>query len=488
MTRSAQRAVWGAYVVVFLAGNGIWAVPTPYDRLPAAIVTQDYGARGLVWDYELAERLDNPNRQGAVVAVMDFCHSGGFVNELSRLGNLYIATACDWDEYSWTEPVAFGQRFMNASKTATLHESYETAKNAVVRWQTPQEASGGLGTRNLDWDRGYQALLFSAGDENPAMNESFWKDISTAWHALRERPTWPWPRSAIESYFGDGSQQSPEIFIRGPATRANLLSAVVDLLPYEDNDLLFLYLNNHGMSTDVLKSRYRGGRYEYELTTSIYRTDDDVKYGIWKVRHEVPDPNLGNYKNIQVPKAGWDVRILGGWMEWYSTNPYDPTTWLVSGVDYSFGYEYPAPPKQVSWDDWVWKVKTNTDEEEAPIIGRAVRLDRRGACPASTLLQKLPQPPQSLFFALADCLHGDALLVGNVGLRQPLPEDSAQQTLFRRRQDGKRQTNIVVRARRRTHLSTAGTVPRVTPLLSISLQTGIDCVLIGTPETPPQVT
>ncbi len=148
MTRSAQRAVWGAYVVVFLAGNGIWAVPTPYDRLPAAIVTQDYGARGLVWDYELAERLDNPNRQGAVVAVMDFCHSGGFVNELSRLGNLYIATACDWDEYSWTEPVAFGQRFMNASKTATLHESYETAKNAVVRWQTPQEASGGLCTTN----------------------------------------------------------------------------------------------------------------------------------------------------------------------------------------------------------------------------------------------------------------------------------------------------------------------------------------------------
>ncbi len=342
-------------LIVALCASACWAVITPYDQKPAAMVTQDYSGTGLVWDYELSAPLSVAGRKGTVVAVLDFCHSGGFVNELSTLSKLYVAAACEWDEYSYGPPVAFGQKFMNNSMTNSLHQSYEAAKSAVDKYETPQEASGGLGDRTLDWQRGYRALLFSA-DETPPRDD-FWQDISTAWHSLTGRTNNPWPRSGIETYFGDGTPKDGEIFIRGAATRENLLSAIIDLLPHEDDQLLFLYLNNHGVSTDVLKSRYRGGRYEYEVTTSIYRTEQDKKYGVWNVRHRVPDPDLSHYKNIQVPKQGWDVRILGGWMEWYSTNRDDPSTWLESGVDYTFGYDYPAAPARVRWEDYVYDLR-----------------------------------------------------------------------------------------------------------------------------------
>ncbi|GIV19997.1 MAG: hypothetical protein KatS3mg023_1748 [Armatimonadota bacterium] len=342
------------YLCLFI--NSAWAVVTPYDKTPAAMITQDYNRKGLVWDYEIADRIaNNPNRRGFVAAVLDFCRSGGFVNELSALANVYVATACDWDEYSFG---VFGQRFMNESKTQNLHQSFETAKAAVSKWQSPQEREGGLGDLTLHWLTGDRALLFAADDPT---QDDFWQDITVARDALRTRPFGQWPTSSIEAYFGDGKRIFADgIRVTGAATRANLFGALDASL--DPTRLLFLYLNDHGVSTDVLKSRYRDGRYEYEVTTSLYRNEGDAKYGIWKVRHRVPDPDKSHYKNIQLPKAGWDVEIIGDWMEWFSKNPGDPSTWLVSGVDYPFGYDYPVPPKKVEWDDWVRYSRDGSDK------------------------------------------------------------------------------------------------------------------------------
>lgn len=338
------------------------AVPTPYDRIPVAIVTEDYNGQGLLWDFQLAEHFaNNTNRRGFLAAVLDFCHSGGFVNELSGLSGLrgvYIAAACDWDEYSFG---VFGQTFMRESKTHTLHKAFETAKVAVLPRQTPQEAPGGsLGTLTLYYLDGDRAVLFSADEQPP--RPDFWRDITTARDALVNRPAGQWPKETVGAYFGDGTKKFDDgTPVNGSAMRSILLGAIDAVyldFEFKDTSLLFLYLNDHGVSTDVVKSRYREGRYEYEVTTSLYRNVDDggTEYGIWNVRHRVPDRDRSHYKNIRPPKEGWDMRITpDGWMEWYSTNPADPNTWLESGVNYPFGYEYPVPPQKVEWQDWVWQ-------------------------------------------------------------------------------------------------------------------------------------
>lgn len=360
MSRMSYRPVATGVTVLLslcLWCNSTWAVSTPYDKTPAAMITQDFNRQGLIWDYELANHFaNNPNRRGYVVAVLDFCHSGGFVNELAKLSNVYVATACDWDEYSWGPPVAFGQKFMNESKTNTLHQSFETAKAAVSKKEAPQEHEAGMGGMSLYHLTGDRAVLFSADEPG---RDDFWQDITTARDALLNRTSGAWPKQTIGAYFGDGTKKfADDTSVNGSATRNILFGAIDGVYAdsnFQDTSLLFMYLNNHGTSTDVVKSRYRGGRYEYEVTVSLYRNEEDTKYGIWNVRHRVPDPDKSHYKNIRPPKAGWDVRILGGWMEWYSTNPSDPSTWLVSGVDYSFGYDYPAPPQKVEWQDWAWR-------------------------------------------------------------------------------------------------------------------------------------
>lgn len=209
MYRMSYRLVATGVTVLFslcLWCNSTWAVTTPYDKTPAAVVTQDFGNEGIIWDYELANHFkNNPSRRGFVVAVLDFCHSGGFVNELSSLSNVYVATACDWDEYSWSS-AAFGQKFMNESKTKKLHQAFEAAKAAVLKEQAPQEHQGSMGDLSLSYLAGDRAVLFSADDPSDP-DPSFWQDITTARDALLNRAEGAWPKETIGAYFGDGTKK-----------------------------------------------------------------------------------------------------------------------------------------------------------------------------------------------------------------------------------------------------------------------------------------
>jgi len=326
------------------------AIPTPYDQLPAAICCYD---NGLLWDQQLAASLNGgPGRR---ITVMDFCYSGGFINNLGSQPLSYTAAACDWDESSYSS-AAFGQTFMAASKTQTLNQSFQTAYAAAVTRQLPQEA-GDLGGASLNFLSGDRAILFS--DHDPK-DPSFKQDLVVARTALTTRANLPWESDAIESYYGDGTG---ETWFTGSATRGNLLDAITeakDDLP--DTGNLFLYLGDHGTSTDVVKSRVIGKHYEYQTQVSQWRGwTTDNPYGIWMIKHQLIDPDPAHYINPYFNKPGWVAEVVDGYMKYYSTNRKDPNTWLLSGVDYDFGYWYYAYPlsRHVEWQSISTKADAN---------------------------------------------------------------------------------------------------------------------------------
>ncbi len=321
-------------------------ITTDYTQKPAAVCTIN---DGLVWDYELAA-VFNPGK-GRRIAVLDFCHSGGFVGDLSTRPLSYVTSACDWDEYAFT---GFGQDFMNESKTKTLHQSFLTAfDNNKIR-EKPLEG-GDLGSAELNYLSGDRAILFSAGGD-----PSFWKDITTARSALTSRTNLPWPDqpekpvNAISAYYDNGGGAP---WVEGPATRDNLLNSITTARDsMGDLSNLFLYLDDHGTSTDVVKSRVNGRKYEYQTNVSLWRggTDDDNPYGIWKVRHKLIDTVEAHYPIIHFDHPDWEGKVVGDWMEYYSTKKDDRSTWLLPGVDYDFGYTYYMDPitGHVDWEDW----------------------------------------------------------------------------------------------------------------------------------------
>jgi len=330
------------FVVVLLGTQRAWAVYVPFDQKPAAVCTH---GNGLVWDYELAQKF-NPG-EGRRISVLDFCHSGGFVNDLVSRPLSYVGTASDWDEYSYG---GFGQDFMTESKTHTLHDSFLTSASNYLDRQLAQEG-GDLGGSELNYLTGDRAIIFS--DMDPTIPD-FWQDVTTAKDSLTDRPILPWPDSAIAGFFGDGTEAGWE-----EASRDNLFAAIDTALKspdFVDTSNLFLYLNDHGTSTDVVKSKHTGSRFDYQITTSLWRGwTDDESYGINKVCIDLLDPNPAHYANIFFDKPGWAGSVAGGRMEYYSTDPSNKDTWLVSGVDYDFGYEYTEPITKVGhvrWEDY----------------------------------------------------------------------------------------------------------------------------------------
>ncbi len=342
-----------AFIIFIVSARLGWSTPTPYNEKPGALVTET----GLIWDFQLAEKFNN--KKGRTIFTMDFCFSGAFVEELSADSLSYAVSACDWDEFSYG---GFGKEFMNASKTETLHDSFVTASNNHLDEQLAQEG-GALGSATLNYLNGDQAILFSADDDGGSLENDFWSDLTTARSTLKERATLPWPDSdtakgePISVYYGDGTPPGgAPAWLEGEASKENLFSAIDDVFAdstFTDTSNLFIYLNDHGTNTDVVKSRHDGTRYDYQVTTSLWRGwTDDNPYGINKVRHKIFDTDLSHYLNITTPKDEWGIRIVDDWMEWYSTSPDDRDTWLVSGLEYDFGFDHIGDAMKVRWEDW----------------------------------------------------------------------------------------------------------------------------------------
>jgi hypothetical protein len=350
--------------------NSALAVETDYDEKPAAFSAND----DVFWDQEFAALM--AGIPGTKVFVLDFCHSGGFVNDLEG-ASTYVATASDWDEFSFScinNIPPFGQKFMTSSKTKNLSDSFANAEDNVIGKSTPQESPDGLGNSTLDYAAGDRAIIFSAGNRSGGMlnddlvgqHNDFWTDVKTAHDSLTTRANNPWPENAIDVMwdFGQnappgGGDNSGDTWVDFTAAKHNLeitLDEIANDDDFTEDNKLFIYINDHGVSTDTVRSKHAGTRYDYKADVSLYRTEspnaaDD--YGISTLWIPTHDQNEAHYANWTMPD-GWDHEIVRrngiGWViRFFATNANDPDTWLVSGEDYDFGFDHDNEPVKGSW-------------------------------------------------------------------------------------------------------------------------------------------
>ena len=355
-------------VALVLSAGPAGAVSTPYSDDPAAVWTYTAGGGSLVWDTQFAGWFDTSGNgqfeevKCDVVAVYDFCHSGGFLDQLSFAK--YAATSCDWDEHALTSAL-FGKKFMTAAKGgATMSDSFTAAYTAgVVDVQLPLERNNTGGGIKLDYTAGDRAILFSGLGDQP----EFWEGIKSAHDALvgysGAGSNWAGQEASITALHADGTAPEAAPWLDGAATAANLKTAVQDAVnTMTAGQTLFLYFDDHGASTDVIKSRHVGNQYLYETTVSIWRpddydsdaADDPYIYGITDlyVRGYV----LDGYSDWSDPKPGWTHNVYKDtsgriWIHWFSTDKNDPDTWLESGVDYGFGFRHDGKPVKTYWDN-----------------------------------------------------------------------------------------------------------------------------------------
>jgi len=134
--------------------NALQAILDPEDSL--FIYTTDHGSQEagqdallLLWeesikDDEFAIEVNKINC-GEIMVVMEQCHSGGFVDDLSAQGRV-IATACAYDESSWAMPPDY------------LYDEFVYYWTEAVRGETPDHTP-------VDAD--------ADGDGNVSMEEAF---------------------------------------------------------------------------------------------------------------------------------------------------------------------------------------------------------------------------------------------------------------------------------------------------------------------------
>jgi hypothetical protein len=361
-----------------------YGVQTPYSDTPSAIVAND----GLLWDnqfagflqsQELGYQLSHPGGVALpqIVWVADFCYSGGFVNNLvSDTNTVFAAAAADWDETSTGSPNArgdiqlYGQTFMNTSMTSNLSASATAAFNAVNAAQNPVSSSkNNGGNLTLDYHSGDQAVLFSSGDAgNPAQQTNFWNDMTTTDNALINRANNPWPQNAIKTYFDQG-QTTPNAgngntggaFVSGASTITNLEAGIANAYnAMQPGSKLFLYMNDHGTNTDVVKSKVASNgngtwTYSYETDVANWRPNGTTgDYGIWDIDLRTKGLTAANILSTDVSDlpAGWQIDLTpdGGTIEVRTTVAGgSSTSWLVSGTNYDFSFVSNVPPAQNAW-------------------------------------------------------------------------------------------------------------------------------------------
>ena len=364
--RTCTRVIFA--VIAVLSAGPAGAVTTPYADEPTAVWTYTAGGGALLWDTQFAGWFDTSGNgqfeevAADVVSVNDFCHSGGFLDQLSFAK--YTATSCDWDEHALTAGL-FGQKFMTAAKAGnTLSDSFTAARTAaVVDGQLPLERNNTGGGLKIDYTAGDRAILFSGLGDQP----EFWQGVKTAHDALvgysGAGSNWAGQEAHITALYADGTAPEAAPWLDGAATAANLKAAVQNAVnTMTAGQKLFLYFDDHGASTDVIKSRHVGNQYLYETTVSIWRpddydtdsADDPYIYGITDlyIRGFV----LDGYSDWSDPKSDWTHEVYKDasgriWIHWFSTDKNNPDTWLESGVDHGFGFRHDDGPKRTYWDN-----------------------------------------------------------------------------------------------------------------------------------------
>ncbi|MDA8376168.1 MAG: PEP-CTERM sorting domain-containing protein [Planctomycetia bacterium] len=352
------------------------AVQTNYAVTPAAIVAND----GLLWDNQFAQIISTDaaatgKTNASIVWVGDFCYSGGFVDDVAALNggtNNYAASAAAWSETSTSLPgedgdiAPFGQQFMISSETNTLGQSFTTAAANVAGEQTPQQIADASAPTSLAYQPGDEAIIFSAGDTN-GLEGSFWTDVGTAYNALTTRPSNAWTAGSVQVLWDQGQTTGTygASYVSGASTISNLKTAISNVYnndSFGPNNTLFIYMNDHGTNTDVLKSKITanvggGYLYNYEATTANYfngGANDRNNYGIWSITINTLDKNVADFSNFNLGNlpAGWTASLSNGTI-FLDGSPNNSATWLLPGTNYDFGFDNIHAPFHASWNTWL---------------------------------------------------------------------------------------------------------------------------------------
>jgi hypothetical protein len=383
------------------------AVTTPYNTQPTAVVANN-GA--LLWNDQFASDIAFDQSEydisPQVIFVADFCYSGGFGTALfNNTNTTFAATAANWDETSTSAPsspltlnlpfnftltipgifvqnadvLPFGQTFMTSAKTMNLGNSFAAASAAVANDQTAEEwVVGNAANQTLAYNAGDQAIIFSAGDANNAgLQTSFSQDVQTTYNALVARG---WNANAINTMWDQGQNIPAQggnvaVPVKSASTIGNLEAAINNAYSsgsLGDNNKLFVYLNDHGTSTDQVLSKVTPNgngtyHYSYQVTVSSYRVNtpnpsSDFGVPIVTIGSGVPADALENISTGSLP-AGWSLEVnANNDLVISATDESDSSTWLVAGQPYTFSYDSVFPPDK---DNWVTEFYSTEDADLA---------------------------------------------------------------------------------------------------------------------------
>jgi hypothetical protein len=364
------------------------AVFTPYSDTPAAVIANGQS----LWDNQFADMLgtaeDDTGKYPDIIFVGDFCYSGGFVDDLLDLSSTqYVGTATNWDETSLSDPTqapnaqgdvpAFGAAFMNKAGSInamtmapnTLGTSFVAGNTAVNNQQTPEAGIGANpgASGTLGYAAGDQAIVFSSGDSRPTYQNIFQTDITTAYNNLTSvNLDWPVAKgSNIQVLWDQGEQIGQNNYVTGPSTISALQTAINNAFAsnnFSSSNKLFIYMNDHGESTDSLKSKVVQNmnntyNYSYQVDFSNYRNSGTDQYGAYQITLPTKDLNLGDYTNFTTNLPGtWNLALgtgtLAGNLLVLDSTPTSTGSWPSAGIDYNFSFNNPYVSAKTSWNTW----------------------------------------------------------------------------------------------------------------------------------------
>ena len=340
-----------AIVLVFV-GSPLMAVQTPYTNQPTGFSTHSE----IIWDTQLSSMFANVQAKKADIIFIpgDVCHSGGLLNEVNFAK--YGASACSWDEHGYDNTwsvklwghLGDGDSFADAFLHTYADIWQKDTPWKVSDWEFPQQMNNGGGGWNANHRVGDRAILFNGSSEN-----RFKDSVNTAYTTLTTKMTTNWNATDIDRIVENGTKAQLQTALNNAAEKLS------------EGQRLIVFLNDHGCSTDVIKSRHIGNRYSYETNVSIWRKDDyDTTvddcprvYGITDVYTEVVSTT--GYSNWQEITENWThdfvEKDLGfglgkkKYINWHAIDRDNPDQWLRSEISYSFGYDHAGAPMKVSW-------------------------------------------------------------------------------------------------------------------------------------------
>jgi len=390
------RAAWSVSLgLLALWATRAQAANTPYNLEPSAVLVNNGGR---LWNDELASDIAFDQSEydisPQIIFVADFCYSGGFGEALfNNTNTTFAATATNWDETSTSVPsspltitlpfnftltipgiflrngdvLPFGQTFMTTSQNNTLGASYAAGSAAVANDQTAEEwVVGNAANQTLAYNNGDLAIIFSAGDHNnPGLQTSFSQDVQTTYNSLLARG---WPANTINTMWDNGQNipaQGPNVMVpvNSASTIGNLEAAINTAYSsgtLTNNSKLFIYMNDHGTSTDQVLSKVTPGvngtfQYSYQVTVSSWRVNtpnpaSDFGVPIVFIGSGVPANALQNINTGNLP-AGWTLQVNGnGDLVVSAADQTNSSTWLVAGQPYTFSYNSVYPPVDDNWE------------------------------------------------------------------------------------------------------------------------------------------